>query len=196
MQTVRFLIRAFMEFITSIFLGTVIGIVLGICFNSIHETGAFIFWRSLDIPVKFAQIGDATAYEISAISNEGKRYKFNIWDCQFNKNCNWVETRERHLYRDAETTTVRKDVCQHEEYTRPRYRPGNVVECIFTIQLVAEVSPLVYYAILDDGTIWYWSPQGFWDLPFLVISTLVGAAEGIVAGIIIVYRKEASSKYD
>ena len=175
------------------------GFVLGIGVSSIRASGVFTLWRLLDSPVKFTQIVDATAYEILAKSTEGKIYEWKNWDCQLNQTCNWMETGKMELYRDEETTTARKDVCQYEGFAQPRYKPGNVIECIFTMQVVAEHSPVVYYAILDEGTIWSWPRDGAYGngyLRYIIFSTLIGVVVGIVTGIFIVHRKETNFKYD
>lgn len=199
MQTLRFLFLAFKDFVTSIFTGAFIGFVVGIGIISIQASDVFRSWQLLDSPVKFTQIVDATAYAILAESTEGKLYELSTWDCLFNNSCSWMETSETELYRDEQTTVVRKDVCQYEGFARPRYKPGNVVECVFTRQVVTEFNPVVYYAILDNGTIWSWPREGAYGneyLRFLLVSTLIGSVVGIIAGIIIVYRKETNSKYD
>ena len=195
MQTVKFLFLAVRDLIAAIFIGAIISLVVVTVFQSMRSSSLFTLWKQLDSPVKFIRISDATAYEVLAISNEDQRYKFNIWDCKLNKKCIGVETHERRLYRDAQTTTVRRDVCEYEDYAGPIYKPGNVVECIFTMQVVAEYNPLVYYAILDDETIWYWLPIPHWNLSSILVFTLIGAGVGAIAGIITVYRKEMNSKY-
>ena len=201
MQTIKFLFLAFLDLIAAIFIGTIAGFVIGMSFITLRESSLLKLWRQLDSPVKFTQIVDATAYVILAVSAEGKVYEWNNWDCQMSKICHWQETGDAELYRDEETTTARSDVCKYEEYkqfVQPRYQPGNLVECIFTSQLVAEHTPVVYYAILDNGTIWSWPPEGAYGndyFRFVLKSTLMGGVAGLLAGIAIVYRKEVTSKY-
>jgi hypothetical protein len=93
--------------------------------------------------------------------------------------------------------TIKKESCEHEGFVKPRYTPGNVAECVFTYSQSIDVSTSVYYALLDDGIISYW--LSIWDgstlFFFIVIGLLVGGAVGLLAGIVIVIRKEARSRY-
>ena len=198
MRILKFLFLSLMDFVAAIFIGAFIGFVFGIGIVTIQGLETFKGWRLLDSPVKYIEIVDATAYEILAKSTEGKIYEWKNWDCQLNQRCNWSESGDAKLYKDEDTTTARKDVCQYEGYPQPKSQSGNIVECIFTTQLVAEKSPIVYYAILDDGTIWSWPSQrayGNEDLQFVLICILIGVVAGIIIGIVIVIRKEARSKY-
>jgi hypothetical protein len=200
-QTIKFLFLAFLDFIAAIFIGTIAGFVIGMSFITFRESSLLKFWRQLDSPVKFTQIVDATAYAILAASAEGKVYEWNNWDCQMSKICHWQETSNVKLYRDEQSTTARRDVCRYEEYkqfVQPRYNPGNIVECVFTLQVVSELSPVVFYAILDNGTIWSWPREGVYGnehFRFLLAATLIGGVAGILSGILVVYRKEVTSKY-
>jgi hypothetical protein len=63
---------------------------------------------------------------------------------------------------------------------------------------VSELSPVVFYAILDDGTIWSWPREGVYGnehFRFLLAASLIGGVAGILLGILVVYRKEVTSKY-
>ena len=201
MQTIKFLFLAFLDFIAAIFIGTIAGFVIGMSFITLRESSLLKLWRQLDSPVKFTQIVDATAYAILAASAEGKVYEWDNWDCQMSKICHWQETSNLKLHRDEQTTTARRDVCRYEEYkqfVQPRYNPGDIVECVFTLQVVSELSPVVFYAILDDGTIWSWPREGVYGnehFRFLLAATLIGGVVGILLGILVVYRKEVTSKY-
>jgi hypothetical protein len=201
MQTIKFLYLSFLDLGAAIFICTILGFVIGLNIFRLRESSLFKSWKQLDNAVKFAQIVDATAYRVLAASAEGKVYEWNNWDCQMNHNCRWLETSDMELYRDEQTTTARRDVCHDEEYKQyiqPRNKPGNIVECVFTSQIASEFTPVVYYAILEDGTIWSWPQEevyGNEHFHFLLAAILIGGVTGIFLGILVVYWKKAQSKY-
>jgi hypothetical protein len=63
--------------------------------------------------------------------------------------------------------------------------------------MATEVSTSVYYALLDNETISYWFHTADGSVYFflLIYYLVIGGAIGMIAGIVIVIRKEANSKY-
>jgi hypothetical protein len=63
-------------------------------------------------------------------------------------------------------TIITKDTCKpYGKIKYPSDPKGNVIECARSSESIQiEARSIVYYALLDDGTIWAWSSSGLGKL--------------------------------
>jgi len=192
-QHMQFLKTSFFTFFLCAVLAVVgagMGFFAGIGIDNLRLSSILVSWKLLDSPVKFAQIVDANTNTAWAKSTEDKLY---TWECQTQKECKWIETREIPLdVHDGIGLTTNGDTCQLEGSVNQKKQPENVVGCVFTQFSVGESSQTDFYALLDDGTIWhgFYSVDGYAFVFIILISTSTGGVSGIIAGMTIMYRKE------
>lgn len=172
----------------SVIIGTPLGLIAGIGFVYFQETGSFTSWQLLESPAKFTKIVDANTYTVWAQSIDSRLY---FWS--HNK---WVEIEsmpdERH---DIEAVT-KGDICDLGGNYVPKKQPGRITECYLVGMGMYESSWTVYYALLEDGTIWCWSYTSngfdFIYMPLLFIS--IGIFAGVIVGVIVFIRKKRSEE--
>jgi hypothetical protein len=177
---------------TSMFLfaiaGFILGIVAGIGFLHYQNTGAFTKWQLLESPVKFTHIVNGNTGTVWAQSADGTLYVRNL-NCTWEKCDFWTETDA--VPEDAlspnEGVSIR-NICNFESgdviegSVKPKKQPGNVVECVLARGAMYETSWIVYYALLDDGTIWNWKYTS--DMYALLYTILISVFVGVVLGIL------------
>ena len=169
-----------------IFFGILIGIALGYSFVTLDNEGAFGggSWKLLESPFQFKHISDATTRKIWAKTEENKFYCLGFPGCD-----KWAETEEVSLnsHEEYDHTTISKNTCKPDGIIKyPRDPQGNVVECALSIiYFGVETRSMVYYALLDDGTIWVWESSGPWRVGLgmfvLLISPFIGLVLGLLA---------------
>lgn len=172
-------------------LGFLIGIVFGVDFVQLDDAGAFGggSWKRLESPLKFKHISSATTLTIWATTEENKLYKQRY--CLSDANCNqWVESKEVFVdpLEENELETINKYTCTPRGFKYPLDPHGRVLECALATRYRSlETKNIVYYALLDDGTIWVWSSSGplYFGLGMYMI--LVAPIVGSVLGLLI-YR--------
>ena len=149
-----------------IILGIAIGIALGYSFVALDDAGAFGggIWKQLESPIRFKHIADATTLTIWARTEENKLYKQRY--CLGDLNCNqWTETKEVVVdpLEENELDLINKYTCTPSGLKYPQDPHGKVLECALATRYWSlETKDIVYYALLDDGTIWVWSSSGLW----------------------------------
>lgn len=167
--------------------GSFVGLVAGIGILYFQGTGAFTSWQLLDSPVKFTQIVNANTNTVWAQSVDEKLYS-RILECPLEKCDTWVETKavpdDAH---SAPNEGIKKGgTCDLGESYTPKKQPGHITECYLVQMGMYETSWTVYYALLDDGTIWYWkyTSDAFEIISIPLISILTGIILGVIAGIV------------
>ncbi len=116
-------------------------------------------WEQINSSYTFTQIVDANSHSIWAKTTENRMYAWDFY-CDSTTRCKeWVETdiipdNAHDIGGVGELQMVKATTCQLFE-TSPKQSPKNVVECaVGSHQLT--VGSSTYYALLKDGTIWYW----------------------------------------
>lgn len=182
---------------TSMFLfaiaGFILGIVAGIGILHYQNTGAFTKWQLLESPVKFTHIVNGNTGTVWAQSADGTLYVRNL-NCPWEKCDFWTKTGA--IPDDAisphEGVSI-KNTCSFESgdviegSAKPEKQHGNVVECALARGGMYESSWIVYYALLDDGTIWNWkyTSDMYASLYIRFISVVAGVIFGIFASLIV-----------
>lgn len=167
-----------------IVVGIVVGCILGYIFVVLDEAGAFskASWELLDSPLKFQHIVDATTRKVWAKTEENKFYCLGIPDCD-----QWTETEEVSLnsHEEYDHTTISKNTCKPDGIIKyPRDPQGNVIECaLSTVYFGVETRSIVYYALLDDGTIWVWESSGPWYVGFGMFVQVLFPFIGLILGL-------------
>lgn len=175
-------------------LGAVIGIFAASGINDLRVSSISVSWKLLDSSNKFLDIVGATPTSVWAKSSDGKQY---AWECQNQNECKWTETEETPPNTNEEYwSTISGQTCPIEDTLSKKRVAGNVTECVVTQFSIGEYSQTDYYALLDNGTIWYgyYGVDGYYLVYFTLISIPIGALLGIITGVIIMYRKVKSSK--
>ncbi len=148
-------------------------------------------WQQIDSPYKFAEIVDVAPNSLWAKTAENKLYYLGF-QCQYGgKECvKWIETKEIpsdiHNYEpeSAEPPLQRGKTCPTTPRPFPPEPPQTVVECVLDISNPYNSR---YYALLDDGTIWYWNtPVGNDSIGSEDVIALLGLGIGIVVSALLV----------
>jgi hypothetical protein len=177
-----------------IILGVVIGISFGYGFVVIDEAGAFGggSWNLIESPIRFKHIVDATTRKVWAKTEENKFYCLGFPDCD-----QWTKTEEVSLnsHEEYDRAIISKNTCKPEGIIKyPRDPQGNVVECALSIVYFGvETRSIVYYALLDDGTIWVWKSSGPWYVGLGMFIMLTSPFVGLVLGLLM-YRSFRKSQ--
>jgi len=197
MQTFKFIStnRGFAILIVS---GAILGVFAGIIVNGIYSTGMISTWELIESPFKFSNIVSADTITIWAKSTEGTIYKWDLVECFEENDCAWKENEEIPFRRDNFEGSFSKfgNTCQFDEYITPRNEPGSVIQCALTYMDGYDLSQATYYALLDDGTIWFWMhSRGSLNLKLFVLTwSLTGMALAVVAGLILRFLATRSLK--
>lgn len=166
-----------------IFLGMLIGVVFGFGFVALDETGAFTgaSWELMESPFRFEHIADATTQKIWAITEENKYYCLGFPYCD-----EWTETEAVSVnsHEEPGRTIITKDTCKpYGKIKYPSDPKGNVIECARASESIQiEAHSIVYYALLDDGTIWVWRSSGPWYVGFGIFVELFCPLAGLILG--------------
>ena len=174
-----------------IILGVATGILFGYGFVVFDEAGAFGggSWKQLKSPLQFEHISSATTLTIWARTEENKLYKQRY--CLGDSNCNqWIETKEVVVdpLEENDLEIINNYTCTPHGVKYPPDPRGRVLECALATRYWSlETRDIVYYALLDDGTIWVWSSSGPWYVGLGVFIMLVSPIIGLVLGLLM-YR--------
>jgi hypothetical protein len=171
-----------------IIFGVAIGILFGYCFMALDEAGAFGggSWKLLESPIKFKHIAQATTRTVWA-RTENNRFYFKDIHCPSYSDCDsWIEIKETSIDRGLEPgiVVINEKTCTPVGIKYPRDPYGNVIECALAKRgSSVDTMDIVYYALLDDGTIWVWDSSGPWyvtfDMWFLLFSPFLGLVLGV-----------------
>jgi hypothetical protein len=177
--------------IVFIMLGVAIGILFAYGFVAFDDSGAFGegSWRQLKSSQKFEHISNATTLTVWATDEENKLYQQRY--CLGSPNCNqWIETKEVIVdpLEEGQLDTINKYTCTPRGFKYPPGPYGKVLECALTTKYWSvETRNIVYYALLDDGTIWVWSSSGPRYVGLGMFIMLASPIIGLVLGLLM-YR--------
>jgi hypothetical protein len=148
-------------------------------------------WQQIGSPYKFVEILDVAPNSLWTKTAENKLYYLEF-QCQYGGNecVKWIETKEvpsdTHNYgtESAEQPLQRGKTCSTTRGPFPLEPPQTVVECVLD---TSNPYSSRYYALLDDGTIWYWdTPISNDFIGFGDVLALVGLVIGIAVSILLV----------
>lgn len=186
--------RAIMQFDTNSYLGslimigfivfgTIVGVVFGFGFVALDEAGAFTqaSWELIESPIRFNHIADATTQKIWAITEENKYYCLGFPYCD-----EWTETEgvSVNSHEEPARTVITKNTCKPDGRIKyPSDPKGKVIECALSIEYFhIETRSIVYYALIDDGTIWVWRSSGPWYVGLGIFVELLCPLAGLILG--------------
>lgn len=152
-------IYTFAAFLFWVFVGAIVGFILGNYFLDLQTSGAFVSWKLLDGQYNFTEIVDANSSMVWAKTSEGKLYS---WDCQYHE-CTWTEVKnvpaDAHETYDGrgEQPLIKSNTCPTDESFSPSKKtPGKIAECALGRYWGIDTGYVSFYALLEDGTIWSW----------------------------------------
>lgn len=200
MQKIKNMYPKLLIMIGFIIFGVAVCILLGYEFVLFDEAGAFGggSWKQLKGPLKFEHISSATTLTIWARTEENKLYKQRY--CLGNPSCNqWIETKEVVVdpLEENQLEAINKGTCAPYGFKYPLDPRGKVLECaLATKYWSVETRNFVYYALLDDGTIWVWSSSGPWYVGLGMSIMLTSPFTGLVLGLLMYrgFRKYQQNK--
>jgi hypothetical protein len=169
-----------------------IGLFVGIGIVYFQGKGAFTSWQLISSPVKFTQIVDANTTTVWAQSMDDKLYSWSL-HCPSQSECNkWIEIKAIPNGIHDFDSIKNGDTCDLGGGYVPKKQLGHVTECYLARMGMYESSWTVYYALLEDGTIWYWSytSNGFAFIFIPLFSILLGIFTGVIVGVIIFIMKK------
>jgi hypothetical protein len=138
--------------------------------------GAFVSWKSISAPVRFERIIQATSANIWVQTVDDSIYEGNIY-CRENKDCQaWQVVEQVPVdFPTPEYPIKRASGCQFNEFSFLKRVPGEATECVRSNFGFADSSTVVYYALLDDGTILFWkcSSSNIEDFVIVFCSAIV-----------------------
>jgi len=181
-------------------LGAVIGfrVGYGIDFPSSANTP----WRPLAGPVNFSHITDISNYGIWVQNTDGKLYFWGFDLFCYGRpqvKCNqWIET--KNIPDDAHKDDIRpmskSKNCIRDNGSPTTEPPGKIVECVSILKKNGPAIANIPYALLDDGTIWYWTPPIVNDSPILtlLICPSIGLFFGGITGGVLIYLRVRKKK--
>jgi hypothetical protein len=170
--------------------GSVIGFSVG---NNIYHRsslGEFTSWEILDSTLKFEHIVDANTSMVWVQATNGKIY-LRKSNCQSQSKCDeWIEAPNvpNDSHKNGGFVINKGNICPTSS-SLPKKLPGETAECALGwTQSANGVGS--YYALLSDGTVWYWEvPIGSDTISIMVlISTIIGFILGVIIGIVFIKR--------
>lgn len=191
MQRIKGIYPNLLIMIVFIFLGVAIGILFAYGFVAFDESGAFGrgSWKQLQSSQKFKHISSATTLTVWATDEENKLYQQRY--CLGSPNCNqWIETKEVIIdpLEEGQLDAINKYTCTPRGFKYPPDPHGEVLECaLATKYWSVETKNIIYYALLDDGTIWVWSSSGPWYIGLGMFIMLAAPIIGLILGLLM-YR--------
>lgn len=184
MQQVKNFLLSLLFFIGISVLGIAVGFGVGYVVVVLNNEGLFTSWKQLDGDFRFETISDVTSQIVWANTSDGKLY---LWDSNCYNDTNscdqWVETEKipEDLHNDGERPMVKGGSCEVRGFVFFR-QPSGMVECAQGWFAGPEFGSVVYYALLDDGTIWTWHFSG--SMIFDIVIPIFFAFGGLIVGII------------
>lgn len=148
-------------------------------------------WQQIDSPYRFVEILDVAPNSLWAKTAENKHYYLEF-QCQYGgSECvKWIETKEAlpdtHNYgtESAELPLQSGKTCPTTREPFPPDPPQTVAECVLD---TSNPYSNRYYALVDDGTIWYWdTPIGNDFIGSDDVLALVGLVIGVAVSALLV----------
>jgi hypothetical protein len=179
---------------------SIIGLFIGIGIEFLPSTGVFTSWELLDSPVKFSQIADINADGVIwAQTTDGNLYRWENWCYNSPETCKqWIETENvpSNAHEGDFRPMSKGKNCTKNDGLPGREPPGKVVECASIAMKNGPALSDIYYALLEDGTIWYWFPPAGTDYPIisLQIGPSIGLLMGVIAGVFLTYLRAKKNK--
>lgn len=178
--------------------GIIVGFIIGLTIELvIPDITLFTPWKLLDSPVKFTQIVDINSHRmVWAQTADGKLYLWDSWcdNTPASGKCRqWTET--KNIPDNAHKGDIRS-MSKSNDCTMGVSSPRKVVECASILTQNGPRASFITYALLDNGTIWYWLPSAGTDVPILtvLIGPSVGAGLGLIIGVFsLIFRKKESN---
>src|ERR1043165_4645151 len=139
-----------------------------------EQQGLYAMWRELVYDENFNNIVYANSKTIWA-HDARENFLYHAVNCTNAPECHqWLKTKEIPALNP--NVVEKRSSCSFQDYRFQEEPPANVVQCVRT-----KDSKIVYYVLLEDGTIWYWtnnySSSGVYQ--FLLSSTFWGFLSGI-----------------
>ena len=194
MQQLKNIFLSILSLMAFLIGGAVAGFVVGFSIEFLPSTGMFTSWKLLDSPVKFEKIADINYYGVWAQTTDSKLYLWEFWCYKSPKTCKrWVET--ENIPSDAQKSSDprmnNRGPCPKSDKL-PKRIPGKVVECALT----SFWPGYAYVTLLEDGTIWEWSPPVGTDYPIisLQIGPSIGLGLGLIAGVFFLIFRRRENK--
>lgn len=156
-QAMKTLLLLFLLILLFSCLGFYVGMDIG---NLKDKEVKYEPWKQLEGPYKFDEIVDAASDTIWAKSINGKLYSWKSYCDQDEKCEKWVETQEvpAGIHEGNVEQQFDKNIfCPPSHNTFPKEPPFTVNECAVVSYMIFGWN-VKYYALLDDGTIWFWDP--------------------------------------
>lgn len=188
LQAAKNIILNILVLIAFVIGGAFVGFIIGFGIDFLPSTGIFTSWELLKSPVKFSQIVDInTKMVVWAQTSDGKLYSWGS-ECyeNYSETCKqWKETNAipDNAHEGDPRPVSKSKNCTKSDGFPSREPPGKVIECAFALTFNGPGYSTITYALLDDGTIWYWLPPMGTDFP--VISMMICPSLGIILGTII-----------
>lgn len=156
-------------------------------------------WRLITSSIKFSQIADISENIIWAQTLDSKLYSFEFCNGMNSATCNkWVETINipSDAHKDDFQPMSKSQTCPQNDISPTTEPPGKVIECISIAQSTGSGYGNFYYALLEDGTIWYWSPNAGTDFPILsfFVCPFIGFLLFVIAGGFVIYLRMKKRK--
>lgn len=196
MQKIKDMYSNLLTMIGFIIFGVAVCILLGYGFVFFDEAGAFGrgSWKQLKSSEKFEHISNATTLTVWATDEKNNLYQQRY--CLDAPNCNqWIETKEVIVdpLEEGQLDTINKYTCTPYGFKYPLDPRGKVLECaLATKYWSVETRNFVYYALLEDGTIWVWRSSGPWYVGLGMFITLTSPFIGLALGL---YMYKGFQKY-
>jgi hypothetical protein len=141
-------------------------------------------WREIKGPFRFTKMLAADPGLVWAQTSYGRIYTRNV-DCSDpNEECaRWelVKAVPEYLYEEEGDWFLEKGETCPGINEIPQKPPSPIIQCA-----LVEGFPDMYYVLLDDGTIWYWSTPVGNDLGYEVYFAFIGFWIGGVVGAIVI----------
>jgi hypothetical protein len=139
-----------------------LGLAIGKGWSHFRQDGYGSSWKTLSSTPKFVNIVDATPTDVWARASDGKLY-YHAYNCWSGSGCyQWIGTPSvpDNTHFGMRPPVDRGSTCpEANSFKYLGNPPGNIIECIRAISIGMDIVPgnIVYYALMEDGTIWAWS---------------------------------------
>jgi hypothetical protein len=143
----------------------------------LRREGAFDSWEPLSAPMKSKLILEATSQTVWVETSDGSIYEGNIYCYKGNDCLQWqkIEAIPVDLHLAGEEPLERNTDCHFGDLPFMKRPPGKIVECVRTQFRGPEYGSIIYYALLEDGSISIWKNSGSMieDIITFVFTTVI-----------------------